>query len=412
MVNLYKDPRFHSILAANILSSIGSGITMTAVPWLLISKVEGGTLFGYITIVMTVINFLTTPIIGHVIDQYPRKNILLLGEILGFFLLLFFALEGIMGVNYELWHYIVLYGSASFYYNLFYPAIFAFNQEIFEPAAYRPLSGAMEIQGQLSSVISGALAAALLSRIDLHWLLLFDAATYLSAFLLFYKIPYHQQKRQVTQKVLFWIKVTEGYRYMHKRPALFLFLTASFMPFIGVMVTNYVNPVYLKNILHADVAVYGMQGMVYGIGAAAAGVIIPILALKKGNEFSILISVFVYAAGISVVIFTKSISVFYLLTILMAYGNAGTRVARNAFMMENVPNEVMGRTDSLFRLIGLGIRILLLSVFTELSIQNNITYSFYILSALLITCFLIIFILNRKAKVHKNWVIFKNTASH
>ena len=33
-------------------------------------------------------------------------------------------------------------------------------------------------------------------------------------------------------------------------------------------------------------------------------------------------------------------------------------------MMEEIPNEVMGRVDSLFRLIGTGIRILLLMLFT------------------------------------------------
>ena len=42
-----------------------------------------------------------------------------------------------------------------------------------------------------------------------------------------------------------------------------------------------------------------------------------------------------------------------------AVGNAGTRVARNVLMMEEIP-KVMGRVDSLFRLIGTGIRILLI----------------------------------------------------
>ncbi|MGQ0519429.1 hypothetical protein ACT453_61945, partial [Bacillus sp. D-CC] len=46
-------------------------------------------------------------------------------------------------------------------------------------------------------------------------------------------------------------------------------------------------------------------------------------------------------------------------------GNAGTRVARNVLMMEEIPNEVMGRVDSLFRLIGTGIRIVLLMLFTR-----------------------------------------------
>lgn len=394
MKGLYKDRRFHFILSANILSSIGSGITMIAVPWLLVSRVHGGSLFGYITILMTAVNFFITPLIGHLIDRYSRKKILLIGEIIGFFIVLLFAVQGILGIKFQVWHYIVLYGSGSFYYNLFYPAIFAFNQEIFDKSVYRPLNGAMEIQGQLSSVAAGALAAILMTKVDLHWLLLFDAFTYISAFLLFLKIPY-QRRVHTGQKVKFWLKITEGYRYMHKKPALFLYLTASLMPFIGVMVTNYVFPVYLKEVLHVSASIYGMQSMVYGIGAVAAGVVVPILAFKRGNEFSITVTIFVYAAAISAVILIKSIPLYFILTILLAFGNAGTRVARNAFMMEKVPNDVMGRVDSLFRLIGLGLRLILLSVFTGLSIQNNISFSFYILSFLLAASFVIILFINR-----------------
>lgn len=394
MKNLYKDHRFQKVLAANILSSIGSGITMIGVPWLLINQVNGGVVFGYITIVMTAINFLLSPAIGHLVDRVSRKGLLMFGEGFGFLIVASFAGYGVLGLDYEVWHYILLYGSGSFYYNIFYPAIFAFNQEIFDKSVYKHLNGAMEIQGQLSSVIAGALAAWLISTIELQWLLLVDAFTYLGAFLIISSIPYIKKSREA-QSVSFFYKVTEGYRFLKQRPVLFLFLMASFMPFIGVMVTNYLFPVYLAEVLKTDGSIYGLHSMIYGIGAVAAGIFIPILARKWGNERSIILTVSAYSFAISIVAVFQNVVTFLFLVVILAFGNAGTRVARNSFMMENVPNAIIGRVDSLFRALGLGKRIFILSLFTQFTAEQSITNSFYLLTVLMVTAFVVIIVTAR-----------------
>ncbi|WP_174730390.1 MFS transporter [Mesobacillus harenae] len=385
-MNIYRDSRFYAVVGANIFSSVGTGITMIGIPWLLVSGENGGALYGYLTLVMTAINFVLTPAIGHLIDRVSRKKILLTGEVGGFILIALFSVAGFTGVDYHTWHYLVLYGTGSLYYNVFYPAFFAFNQEVFHPTQYKRLNGVMEIQGQLSSVLAGALAAVLITKVGLEWLLAFDAATYLTAALLIYLIPYVNVKSE-PNGVQFGKELTEGFSYMKANPLLFWFLFASFMPFIGVMVTNYVFPVYLESVLKADASVYGMQSMVYGIGAAFAGLAIPWLTIKWGNEQVMVYTVFAYMAAISAVIFVKSIPVYFVLIILMAFGNAGTRVARNSYMMENVPNRIIGRVDSLFRGIGLGMRIILIAIFTQLAAGHTISKSFYILSAMMIFSF-------------------------
>jgi MFS family permease len=398
MKELYGDRRFYLILAANLLSSIGSGITMVAIPWLLVSENNGATWFGYATIVMTMINFIMAPFIGQWVDRFPRKKILMIGELVGFLMVLFFAVCGFMGFEYGIWHYMILYGTGSFYYNLFYPGMFALNQEIFPKSVYKSLNGAMEIQGQLSSVIAGAIAALLIGKITLEWILFFDALTYLSALGLFWAIPYVQKTRESSLDDRFWIKLTEGYRYMKSRPKLFLFLLASFVPFIGVMVTNYLFPVYLVDVLKVDGSTYGAQSMVYGIGAVLAGIMIPLFAKKWGNENSVLVTTFLYTIGISLIVFTKVVPVYLILISLLAFGNAGTRVARNSFLMDSIPNQIIGRVDSLFRTIGLAIRVVLLSVFTVVNANLEIYYSFYILAGLLMVSWIVIILTKSTTK--------------
>jgi MFS family permease len=397
MTVLYKDRRFYFILAANILSSVGSGITMIAVPWLLVSSGDGASIYGYATIVMTIINFIMSPFIGQWVDRFSRKKILMLGEAIGFLLVLAFAISGFIGVEYGIWHYMILYGTGSFYYNLFYPGMFALNQEIFPKSVYKTLNGAMEIQGQLSSVIAGALAAVWIGIMDLEWMLLFDSITYIGAFCFFWAIPYVPKSISTEKIDSFWMKLTEGYRYMKNRPKLFFFLMASFMPFIGVMVTNYLFPVYLSDVLKVDGSIYGAQNMIYGVGAVLAGFLIPFLANKFGNENSIVFTALIYTIGISIIIFIKIIPLYLVLIALLAFGNAGTRVARNSFLMDSVPNQIVGRVDSLFRTIGLGIRVLLLIIFTYLNSELQVHYSFYVLGAILIISFIVI-IMTKKSK--------------
>jgi hypothetical protein len=68
---------------------------------------------------------------------------------------------------------------------------------------------------------------------------------------------------------------------------------------------------------------------------------------------------------------------------LLAAGNAGTRVAHSSLMMECIPNDKIGRVDSLFRAVGLMIRILLLSVFTGAVSLESVMMPYAILGAVL-----------------------------
>ncbi|AIE79353.1 Macrolide efflux protein [Bacillus cereus] len=255
MSSLYKDSRLYFILGANSLSAIGSGIVMITIPWLLIKESRGETTFGYVSIISTLIMFLLTPFIGQSIDRFSRKSLLLCNEGIGIAVIGIMVIWGFAGQSYHSIHYILIYIAGSFYYLLFYPTIFAFNQEIFQAEHYKSLSGTMEIQGQLTQVISGAAASFLIEVVSLKWILLVDMLTFAGAFLLFLCIPY-VKKKEIKKKITFKKQLFEGIHFMKNRPKLFWFLLATYMPFIGVMMANYLIPVYISDILKANASVY------------------------------------------------------------------------------------------------------------------------------------------------------------
>lgn len=382
MKHLVKDSRFRLIICANIASAIGSGITMIAIPWLLVSSNDGNTIFGYITIAMTLINFLITPFIGHLIDKTSRKRLLITSKIISLVSLLLFAAIGFAGVPYEVWHYMIIYMIGSLYYTIFYPTMFALNQEIFNKNQYKSLNGIMEVQGQLSSMIAGAIASVLLTQWELQTILSLDALSFVAAIILFLRIPYVRIKENQSTSVA-PSKAMEGVHYMMKRPSMFMFLLFSTMPFIGVMITNYLFPVYLSDVLKTSAGVYGIQGMVYGFGAIIAGLIVPLIAQKLGDGKTIIYAVITYTVAISFILLA-SIPFYLALMFFIALGNSGARVARNSFLMDQVPNALIGRVDSLFRTFGLLLRIGLLALFTGMVSSGLIMYCFILLSLLMI----------------------------
>jgi MFS family permease len=397
MNRLYRDSRLYKLLAANTFSSVGTGITMLSIPWLLIQKRGGEALFGYITLTMTIIMFILTPYTGMMIDRFSRKTILLAGEAIGFLIVSIFALLGLSSVEYETWHLAALYASGSLYYFLFYPTLFAFNQELFDRSQYKQLNGILEIQGQLATVLSGGIASILMTKAALHWILLLDAFTYIVAIYCLWTIPYQRLSR-FSENTSFWRKMTEGYHYMRAHPSLFWFLLASFMPFIGVMMTNYLHPIYISTVLKEDGAVYGTQSMVYGFGAAFAGLVIPFFIKRIGNEATIVMNVCIYTIAITMFLVFQHTFIFYMLVVFTAFGNAGTRVARSSLIMELIPNDKIGRVDSLFRAVGLLIRILLLSVFTGAVSLERVIIAYAILSAVLFVSLLTVLRLMKTVK--------------
>ncbi|MEK5214061.1 MFS transporter [Psychrobacillus sp. FSL H8-0487] len=408
MKNLYKDSRFRLIISANIASSIGSGITMIAIPWMLVSSDDGNKVFGIITIGMTILSFILTPFIGNLVDKVSRKKLLIVSEIVCFVLLFIFSLLGFMGLPYEIWHYTIIYMIGSLYYTIFYPTMFALNQEIFTKDHYKSLNGTMEVQGQLSSMIAGGLASILLMKWELHYILLLNTISYGAAIFFYLKLPYVRLPTIKTEVVK--SQVSEGIRYMLARPAVFIFLLFSFMPFIGVMLTNYLFPVYLVDVLEADASVYGIEGMIYAIGAVIAGVFVPTLSSKFGNEKTIVFGILVYTIAISLIVFVD-LPVYLSLMLFLAIGNSSTRVARNSFLMDHIPNNIIGRVDSLFRTLGLLIRILLLALFTEMVSSDLIVYCFIVLSGILMVSLSLVLISLKKGVKEKeiNCPVIANT---
>jgi MFS family permease len=387
MKDLLRDTRVQRLLVANTLGSIGSGITIFSVPWLLVHQANGNAAFRWATIGTTLILFAIMPSYGAWVDRHSRKTMLLASETWGFFATLTMALLGLALGGFATWQLMTIYFCGMLYYTLHYPAKFALIQQMFAPSQYQSLIGLLEIQGQTAMMIAGGLGGLLVEHMPLWGILLIDAGTYLTSFLLQSTLPYEATHLKAgaasAPKKSVWASVAEGARWLQARPQLTIFFTASLMPFIAVMVGNYLFPIYVAQTLHAGPKVFAAGEVTFALGAVLAGALLPRLISRHSAATTIPATMLAFLAGTIVIILVPHPGIYLVAATLLGFGNAGCRVARSALMLNLVPNEVMGRVGVFYNVLDRLLRTLLVSAMVIIDLYG-VSAGFSVLLVILI----------------------------
>jgi len=122
------------------------------------------------------------------------------------------------------------------------------------------------------------------------------------------------------------------------------------MPFITVMASNYLFPVYVAQTLRADARVFGLGEILFAFGAVIAGFWLPRLIAQHSAFQTIAATMLVYATGLVIIVLFHYSGFYFAAAILLGFGNAGCRVARSALVLNLIPNEVMGRITVFYNL--------------------------------------------------------------
>lgn len=390
MKDLLRDSRIQRLLLANITGSIGSGVTIFAVPWLLVQRPGGNATYGTVTLVTTLALFLFMPYYGVWVDRHSRKTMLLSSELFGFAATGLMAATGAFLGGYDLWQLSAIYFCGMLYYTLHYPAKFAFLQQVFDKSQYQSLMGLMEIQGQTAMMVAGGLGAILVEHVSLTTILAFDAATYLFSFAVQSGIPYQSTHLEAgaapTAAPSAWRAIGEGWTWLRERPQLTVFFAASLMPFICIMVGNYLFPIYISQTLGAGAWVFGAGEIVFAAGAVLAGASLPRLVAEYSARRTVPLTMVVFAAGVVLLVLFPHIAPYLLAALLLGYGNAGSRVARSAAMLHLIDNKVMGRVGSFYHAYDRVLRTVLTAIVIPLVATHGARPAFALLLGLVLLC--------------------------
>jgi DHA3 family macrolide efflux protein-like MFS transporter len=410
------------LFLANSISGVAQGISMIAIPWYFAQQ-QDMTRFGFIYGLATVISFLWVPYSGTLVDKYNRKHIFLALTFVSGIIVLSTGLVGQNAGALPWWVVGGIFMLTFFNYNLHYPNLYAFAQEISEKKQYGRITSLLEIVGQSTNVIAGAGAAMLLEGTqngmlnlfgifvpspieiapwEIYHIFLFDGCTYFVALVILSLIRYTPLVRRTYEAGNIRKRMRTGLNWLQKNPAVFVFGVASYCLFATVLIeVFFLGANYVQLHLGEGGDVFGASEMFYGVGAIAAGFAIRWIFRRTTTPTSILIMTFITAILYFVLFGTRDVWIFYFMSFLLGITNAGVRIQRTTFLFKLVPNQVYGRASSIFFLFNAAFRIILVGAFSLPFFQqtDKIAWAFAIMGIFLILAGLVL-VKNRSQLQH------------
>lgn len=372
------------LLVANAISGVAQGISMIAIPWYFAQR-EQMSGFGLAYILAAALAFFWSPYSGILIDKYNRKHILIIVDIIGALLLLSiggyglwrgelsgFAVGGVFVITFLI-------------YNIHYPNLYAFVQEITPSSRYGRVTSLIETIHQTTTVVAGAVAALLLAgttqgavnvfgfRLQLGWevapwtiseIFLLDGATYIAALFLVVLIRFVPLVERAAEVGSLGQRLRTGFRYLLDHPRIFWFGMASYAIFTTVLIVNfYQAPNYVAQHLGADADVFASGEMWFALGAIGAALTVRYLFRGLTLTASVILLTLLAAGFYLVLTFTRSLLLYYTFFLFLGIANSGSRIQRVNWLFATVPNRVYGRTGSILFILNTAIRIAFVGVF-------------------------------------------------
>lgn len=395
---------------------------MLAVPWYFTSIIHSEELFGKVYFLITAVSLFWGLYAGTLIDKYDRKNIFLAINIAGLTVLSSISLIGFHNDSLPWFLVAGVFAITAFIYNIHFPNLYAYAQQITTKDSYSKVTSLLEIQGQFTFTIAGALAAILLKGIDhhinffgfdlnlpftihpwkIHEIFMIDAVTYLAAFIIIYRIK--SLPDALAKKDLSSLKerIKTGFGFLKKHPAVFHFGNASLLVFLTILVFGtYLQPIYVNTFLEQGGDVYAFSDMAFSFGALLAGFLTTkIFGDKKAVQGIVLLSAL---SGLmyAIMVGNKFLFLFFFANFVIGSCNAAIRIQRITYLFHHIPNHIIGRAGSVFFVINVFLRLTLIGLFTVPFFHhgNNILYTVALLSVI---CFsstaILVAILNKLNK--------------
>ena len=390
------------LFIANAISGFAQGISMLAIPWYFTTELKDPGAFGAMYAVVTFLTIFWSLYCGTLVDRFPRKNIFLAASLAGGLILLSISFCGYATGNIPVLLVMLVFAATMFNYNLHYPTLYAFGQELTTKENYRKVNSYIEIMGQSTSVLSGAIAAILLSgtqngilnllgiqihlpldiaKWNLHDIFLLDAITYFIAVALILFIKYTPVEELEIDRESIYKRIASGIKFLKDRPMIFLFGNCSYNIFVVLLVEiHLLLPLYVDHHLHKGADVYASSEIYYALGALLAGFGTNYLMRYMNEVRAIIAKMLVTTFVLFLCAFTQSVGIFFAISFLIGITNAGTRILRVTWLFHHIPNNIIGRTGGVFHVINILFRSGLIVLFSIpfFAQGSNVTWAYFI----------------------------------
>src|SRR5690606_36612919 len=179
-------------------------------------------------------------------DRFPRKNIFIGICFCSGIVVLAISAIGYINGSIPLFWVAFVFCFTLFNFNIHYPTLYAFGQEISEKKDYGKTNSLLEIMGQSTNVLSGGMAILLIEGLNttiygysihiepwsLRRIFLMDGLCYFVAMSIIFFIKYTPTVIPKISKEPILSRLKEGFSYLKENTLLFYFGNASYTVFI------------------------------------------------------------------------------------------------------------------------------------------------------------------------------------
>ena len=347
MLNLLKNKTFLLFFFGNVISLIGFGLHIIAVSWMVLEKTGSEYTLGKIMASATAPGLVLALFAGVIIDRVNRKWLLVNLDIFRMIVVVSF-LAVLLQNEFRLWYLypvVVLMGLGN---SLFWPTAQAFVQEIVAEEEYFDANKLLSASYQVGSILGASMGGFIVHLYDSLIALWINVGTYFISAILISLAPFVHKRFNNNQSKLFdSLKV--GFSYLKEKTSILVLGLTTILSDVAIWGSLSVLTITIsKEIFDKGTWGYGILDGLYGIGALLSTVLVGYFSKKLGRGQYLAICYVIAGLMCYIAPIMPSIYLAAIVFSLMGLHNNSARIIVRTIFMENIPNEIMGRVQTIF----------------------------------------------------------------
>lgn len=335
-----------------IVSNIGTWMQRTAQDWLVLTQLthNNATALGIVMALQFGPQALLAPVTGFAADRFDRRTLLLITQsILGLLALVLGIL--IVTERVQLWHVYVLAFIQGCTAAFDAPARQTFVSEL---VPEKDLTNAVALNStsfNTARMIGPAVAGVMISFVDLGWVFLINAASFIAP-LISLSLLRRAQFQPVTKASKSRGGFIEGFRYVWNRPdlkavLLMLFLIGTF----GINFALFISTMSVT-VFHASAHEYGLLTSMMAIGSVTGALL---SAKRERPRIELLIgSSLLFGVGLTLAAFMPNYYLFGIMLIFVGLAAQTFTTSANGLVQLSTEPQMRGRVMAIFMAIAVG----------------------------------------------------------
>lgn len=334
---------FRLLIVGRFISSLGGQMLFFAISWEMWLRTRDAFVLGLVGLVQVIPIILISLPAGHVADQFNRRRIVLLTQLV--FTICSLSLAAVSTFQWPLvWVFVILFvfGLAR-----------AFNEtasstllpESVPPHLFGNAATWSSSAWQTASIVGPALAGGVIAMVgQVTWIYIADAVAALAFVLLVTQMQ--GKPLPLSKKTETWASLKEGMRFLRETKVL---LAAITLDMFAVMFGGAVAlmPVYATDVLNVGPEWLGVMRAAPSIGAITVTFLLAHLPPFRKTGVTLLWAVSGY--GLATIVFGVSSNIWLSITMLGILGGLDniSVVIRSTMMLTQVPDEMRGRASAI-----------------------------------------------------------------